>query len=331
MLGNMLRAMRLCRPSLRTAGAIAAASGCGVVASSMRARRISATADPTAAPSLHIWLRPAAALCEAAPSEDCSECYAEPSAYQPPPAKFDDPEENARVLASWRGHIQEARELFAKLDVAGAERVLQIALEEASHFGQSSGPVATSLLNLAQLYRRAGRFGEAEPLLVRAADVLDQTAGPNNKVTLLALLDLAATQLELGKAAEASQGYTDALARLDLAEENQPHGRDALREVRAGCLFRFAKAQLALGDTKEAERKLRDALALVEERHGRLSPRVLAPCAELARVLALQGRAEESSQFLSRAMALQDLRPSQKQQLAMLSAELRQKEGVGDS
>ena len=69
-----------------------------------------------------------------------------------------------------------------KHDLPGAEQELKQALEEAAHFGQSSGPVATSLLNLAQLYRRSGRLAEAEPLLVRAADVLEQTAGPNNKV-----------------------------------------------------------------------------------------------------------------------------------------------------
>ena len=159
-------------------------------------------------------------------------------AYPQPPAKYDDPEENARILASWRAHIQEARDLFRRLDVAGAERVLQIALEEANHFGQSSGPVATSLLNLAQLYRRAGRSAEAEPLLVRAADVLDQTAGPNNKVTLLALLDLAATQLELGKAAAASEGYADALARLDAAEAlraREPRARRGARRSPVPC------------------------------------------------------------------------------------------------
>ena len=114
--------------------------------------------------------------------------------------KLDDPEYNAEVMRSWRAKIDEARELFAKLDYAGAERVLQLALEEAAHFGSSSGPVATSLVNLAQLYRRAGRLDEAEPLLERAADTLDQTAGPNNKVTLLALIDLASNKLERGDA-----------------------------------------------------------------------------------------------------------------------------------
>lgn len=262
------------------------------------------------------------ALCEEAP-ESCEESPASADhVYEPPPAKLDDPEENAKILTSWRGHIQSARELFQRLDVEGAERELQLALEEAKHFGQSSGPVATSLLNLAQLYRRAGRLADAEPLLVRAADVLEQTAGPNNKVTLLALLDLAATQLDQGKANEANESYKDALERLDTAEANQPHGKQALREVRAGCLFHMARAASTLGDAVQAEARLREALALVEERHGPDSPRVLAPCAELARVLTQQGRRQEGAEYLARARGLPELRESQKKMLDDLAKTL---------
>jgi len=258
---------------------------------------------------------PVAARCDGAAHDDSN-------AYPTPPAKLDDPEENANVLASWRAHLQEARQLFAKLDVDGAERALQLALEEAAHFGNSSGPVATSLLNLAQLYRRAGRFTEAEPLLVRAADVLDQTAGPNNKVTLLALLDLAATQLDLGKAGDAIEVYKDALARLDTAEANQSHGRAALRDVRANCLFHMAKASSAISEVGGAETLLREALRLVEEMYGPSSSKLLAPCAELARVLSAQGRREEGAEYLARAMELPELRQSQKIELEKLAKEL---------
>lgn len=253
-------------------------------------------------------------------SQECDDCP--PGTYPTPPAKLDDPEHNARILANWRAHIQEARELFAKLDYAGAERVLQLALEEAGHFGASSGPVATSLLNLAQLYRRVGKLAEAEPLLERAADVLDQTAGPNNKVTLLAIIDLAATQMERGETRAALRQFNDALRRLNRAEEVQTHGRQSLREVRAGCLFRMARAHSALEEPGEAEAKLRESLALLEERWGAASPKLLAPCAELAIVLGQQGKREEAERFLARALAFPDLRPSQRENLAKLAQNL---------
>lgn len=78
----------------------------------------------------------------------------------PPPPKLDDPEHNAQVLESWREKIRTARGLWSSLDVAGAEAMLKLAIEEATHFGANSAPVATSYLNLAQLYMRAGRVEE---------------------------------------------------------------------------------------------------------------------------------------------------------------------------
>lgn len=100
----------------------------------------------------------------------------------PPPAKLDDPEYNAQVLEKWRDRVRSARVAWQRGDLTAAEADLQEAFETASHFGSSSAPLATSLLNLAQLYRRTSRQAEAEPLLRRAADILDQTAGPYTKV-----------------------------------------------------------------------------------------------------------------------------------------------------
>lgn len=201
----------------------------------------------------------------------------------PPPPQIDDPEENQKVMTRWRAHIQEARALWKRLDVAGAERELQLAIEDATHFGKNSAPMATSLLNLAQLYRRAGRFAEAVPLLERASEVLEENAGPNNKVTLLAMLDLASTRYEIGEVERAASGFDDVLERLERAEGAQAHGAEAIREVRAGCLLRAAKAKAALGQSAAAEAHLRQALALTEARWGDASPRLLPPAAELAR------------------------------------------------
>ena len=314
--------MRGCNALLRVAAERAARRTCvrGVMAIGI----FGAAAGSNESTRFHEWGLPSwmradcFVLCEPARVADDEE----PHQYVPPPAKLDDPEENAKVLASWRSHIQQARELFSRLDVTGAERELRIALEEAMHFGQSSGPVATSLLNLAQLLKRAGRPAEAEPLLLRAADVLDQTAGPNNKVTLLALLDLAGTHMDLGKAADALGVYKDVLSRLDAAEINQPHGKLALREVRAGCLLHMAKAASEIDDLEEAEIRLREALALVKERHGTQSTRLLAPYTELARLLKRRGKSEEAEDCLRRAVELPELRESQKKTLSLLSQEM---------
>jgi len=235
--------------------------------------------------------------------------------YVPPPAKLDDPEENYKILTSWRGNIHAAQECFRKLDMEGAERELKTALEKAAHFGSGSAPVATSLVNLAELYRRLGRFKEALPLLERATDTLDQTAGPNNKVTIRALVDLADTHLQLKSIAAASDGFEDVLRRLDIAEENQVAGRDPLRLVRAGVLLKAAALDVELGMHAEAEAKLRQSLAIAEERWGKDSPRTLAPVAELARLLQSVGRVQEADAMCSAAERMAD-KEEQKQQLA---------------
>ena len=183
----------------------------------------------------------------------------------PIPAKLDDPEANAAVLAAWRARIQAARDAFAKHDAATAERELKAALEEAAHFGAQSAPVATSLLNLAQLYRRSKRYDEAEPLLRRAFTVLEMHAGPHNKVTLTALVDLAELQLERGAAAAAAETFDDALARLSTAEAQQAHGAaPPARCARAACCARRRRSSASA--TRRAEAHLKEALALSEER-----------------------------------------------------------------
>lgn len=239
----------------------------------------------------------------------------------PPPPSVDDPEENSKILDRWRARIAQARLLWSKLDVAGAEEELRLAIEDAAHFGKKSAPMATSFLNLAQLLRRSGRHAEAEPLLVHAAAVLEENAGPNNKVTLLALIDLAATQFSLGKAQEAATGFEDCLERLSLAEETQTHGREALRDVRAGCLVQAARAQRDTGKLVEAETNLREAVSIVENRWGMDSTRLVAPCSELAQVLWMQGLCREAAAACERALQL-TTKPSQRTQLERLHSQI---------
>ena len=313
----MMIARLAARSSRSLVGACAAAS---LLAAETQRRLHQEQRMPSAVPSNGL------SFCNAAPNEEgCTSQHVDDAAYaafEPPPAKFDDPEHNAKILEDWRNLIAAARSQFTKHDYAGAETSLKAALEKASHFGQSSGPVATSLLNLAQLYMRNGRLADAEPLLVRSADVLEQTAGPNNKVTLLCLVDLAGVHVGRGNAEAAIEQFEDVLQRLDKAETTQKHGRAALREVRAGCLFRVAKVRASRGDVETAEENLRGALGLLEERWGALSARLLAPCAELARLLKAQGRVGEARGFLDRARSLEHLRPSQRKQLDELVAEL---------
>ena len=96
----------------------------------------------------------------------------------------------------------------------------------------------------------------------------------------------------------------------------------ALREVRAGCLYRMAKVSASVGRLEDAEEQLRTALGLLEERWGAASARLLAPCVELARVLKARGQPDEGRRFFERARGLEQLKPVQQKQLDQLGAEL---------
>jgi len=223
----------------------------------------------------------------------------------PPPAKLDDPEYNAAVLEQWREHVRQAREAWQRKDMPAAEAQLKQALEAAGHFGGSSAPMATSLLNMAQFYRRANRQADAEPLLLRAADVLDQTAGPYNKVTVIALVDLAKTQLELGKAASAADGFEDALERMHQAISSSEDGHTALVPMRPAVLLLAARAQQKMGHEGEAEARLRLAVGLLSEQWGPESPRLIVPYDALGKLYRSQlGREAEASDMEERVGSL---------------------------
>ncbi len=51
--------------------------------------------------------------------------------------------------------------------------------------GGSHPDVATSLNNLAQLYRSQGRYSEAEPLYVQALDICERSLGVGHPSTII--------------------------------------------------------------------------------------------------------------------------------------------------
>lgn len=233
------------------------------------------------------------------------------------------PEENMEALRVWKSHIQAAREQFSRKEFDLAEESLKVALEAAKVFGRDSGAHATSLLNLAQLYRRRSKFAEAVPLLESAIFVFETTAGPNNQVTVTAIYDLALTLSEQGKPAEAKVRYDDALTRLEEAAVRQKYGDApaALQSVRASVLLHAAQAELQLGQLAAAEAQLREALSLSEARWGAASPKLVAPCTELAKLLLRRERRDEAGAMAERAVAVAT--PAQREVLDKLLQAIR--------
>ena len=70
--------------------------------------------------------------------------------------------------AEWESYITAAQQAYQQADYAEAEKQLEAALKEAEAFGPDDVRLATSLNNLALLYKAQGRYAEAEPLYKRA-------------------------------------------------------------------------------------------------------------------------------------------------------------------
>src|SRR5262245_50755725 len=100
---------------------------------------------------------------------------------------------NAEVIRLYRaGKYAEA--------IPIAQRVL--ALREKA-LGPDHSSVATSLNNLAELYRAHGRYGEAEPLHKRTITILEKALGPDHIDVGTSLNNLAALYQSQGRSGEA--------------------------------------------------------------------------------------------------------------------------------
>ena len=68
----------------------------------------------------------------------------------------------------WDSIMADAAKAYQQADYAQAKKLLLAALKEAEKFGEQDPRFATSLNNLAELYRAQGKYAQAEPLYRRA-------------------------------------------------------------------------------------------------------------------------------------------------------------------
>ena len=95
---------------------------------------------------------------------------------------------------------------------AEAEQHWTAALKEAEKFGGQDPRLATSLNNLAELYRVQGQYAEAEPLYRRALAIWEKALGPEHPDVAAGLNNLAELYRAQGQYAEAEPLFQRALA-----------------------------------------------------------------------------------------------------------------------
>ena len=114
--------------------------------------------------------------------------------------------------AKWESYITAAQQAYQQADYAEAEKQLEAALTEAEAFGPDDVRLATSLNNLAELYRIQGKYAEAEPLNKRSLVIDEKALGPEHPAVATSLNNLALIYDAQGRYGEAEPLYKRALA-----------------------------------------------------------------------------------------------------------------------
>ena len=86
-----------------------------------------------------------------------------------------------------------------------AKKQLEAGLEIAEGFGPGDTRLATSLNNLAEVYRAQGRYAEAEPFYQRALAIFEKTLGPEHPHVAQSLENYAALLRQTARADEAER------------------------------------------------------------------------------------------------------------------------------
>ena len=112
--------------------------------------------------------------------------------------------------AKWESYITAAQQAYQQADYAEAEKQLEAALKEAEAFDDVR--LATSLNNLALLYKAQGRYAEAEPLYQRALAIREKALGPEHPDVATSLENYADLLRKTGRVSEATKMETRAKA-----------------------------------------------------------------------------------------------------------------------
>ena len=196
---------------------------------------------------------------------------------------------NEEALALYEaGKFSQAEPLFRR-SLAIREKVL----------GPEHQNVATSLNNLAELYRDQGKYVEAEPLYRRSRAIWEKVLGPEHPNVAQSLNNLAALYRDQGKYAEAEPLYRRSLAiREKVLGPEHPDVAQSLNNL--------AELYRAQGKYAEAEPLHRRSLAIWEKVLGPEHPNVATSLNNLAGLYETQGQYAQAEPLHRRSLAISE-------------------------
>lgn len=198
---------------------------------------------------------------------------------------------------NWAKYLADGAKAYELRQYDEAEKWLKAALSEAERFGPDDPRLATTLDDLAELYRAQGRYAEAEPLYKRSLAIREKISTPDQADQVGTLDGLAELYKAQGRYAEAEPLFKRS---LEISEKN--HGRTH-PEVAAG-VESLAELYNAEGKYAEAEPLYRRSLRIWEANLGRDHPQVATSLEKYAAVLRHLNRETEAAQMEARAKAI---------------------------
>ncbi len=112
----------------------------------------------------------------------------------------------------WDEYLTNGAKAYEQGRYSEAEKWLQDALKEAERFRPNDSRLATTLDDLAEVYRAQGKFAEAAPLYERSMAIREKAVGPEHSDLVGTLNGLADLYRAQGKFAEAEPLYRRSLA-----------------------------------------------------------------------------------------------------------------------
>ncbi len=197
----------------------------------------------------------------------------------------------------WQSHITSGESAYREGDYTQAEEQFAAALTVAVGFGPQDPRLATSLNNLAELYRVQGKYADAEPLYLRALAIVEKALGPEHPDVAASLNNLAALYHTQGRYAEAEPLFERSLAiREKVLGPEHPDVATSLNNL--------AVLYQAQGKYAEAEPLYERSLKIVEKTLGPDHPNVATSLENYAALLRETGRPHEAEEMEARARAI---------------------------
>jgi class 3 adenylate cyclase/tetratricopeptide (TPR) repeat protein len=190
-------------------------------------------------------------------------------------------------------------------DSANADGLLETAPSLHAHqdasgeFSREHPDVAIQLNNLAYLYRAAGRFAEAEPLLKEALAITAKVLGREHPDIAISLNSLARLYRATGRHADAEAALKEAIA-ISENMVGREHPAVAIR------LYNLARLYQDMGRHADAERVVKEVIAISEKTIGRGNQGTARSRWVYANVLLAQGRNEEALEQATAAAAIHE-------------------------